>query len=146
MAGGFTGGGEGDVSNVDVGARMVVLGEDALADEAGVVGGTFGKENDDLAKFLIRAFGDEEGGREVRTELTLELLGLDLQASGANGVVATTEDAEEWRVESGEFGNIVGGKGFGADLGSIDDEGVLIGKRDGNRGEGCVPIGGIRTG
>ena len=26
VAGGFTGGGEGDVSNVDVGARMVVLG------------------------------------------------------------------------------------------------------------------------
>ena len=94
VAGGFTGGGEGDVSNVDVGARMVVLGEDALADEAGVVGGTFGKENDDLAKFLIRAFGDEEGGREVRTELTLELLGLNLQASGTDGIVATTEDSE----------------------------------------------------
>ena len=94
MAGGFTGGGEGDVSNVDVGARMVVWGEDALADEAGVVGGTFGKENDDLTEFLIRAFGDEEGGREVRTELTLEQLGLDLQASGTDGIVATTEDSE----------------------------------------------------
>ena len=34
------------------------------------------------------------------TELALELLGLDLQAPGANGVVATTENAEEWRVES----------------------------------------------
>ena len=94
VAGGFAGGGKGDVSNVDVGARMVVLGEDALADEAGVVGGTFGKENDDLTEFLIRAFGDEEGGREVRTELTLEQLGLDLQASGTDGIVATTEDSE----------------------------------------------------
>ena len=56
MAGGFAGGGKGDVSDVDVGARMMVLGEDALADLTGIVGRAFGKENDDLAEFLIRTF------------------------------------------------------------------------------------------
>ena len=56
MAGGFAGGGEGNVSDVDVGARMVVLGEDTLANLTSIVGRTFGKENNDLAKFLIRTF------------------------------------------------------------------------------------------
>ena len=56
MAGGFAGGGKGDVSNVDVGARMVVLGEDALADLAGIISRTFGEENDDLTEFLFRTF------------------------------------------------------------------------------------------
>ena len=56
VAGGFAGGGEGDVSNVDVGARMVVLGENALADLTSIVNRTFGKEDDDLAEFLIRTF------------------------------------------------------------------------------------------
>lgn len=88
------------MSNVDVGTRMVVLGKNALTDLTGIRDRAFGKKDDDLTEFLIRTFSDKEGGREVRTELTLELLGLDLQASGANGVVATTEDAEEWRVES----------------------------------------------
>ena len=56
VAGGFAGGGKGDVSNVDVGARMVVLGEDALADLAGIISRTFGEENDDLTEFLFRTF------------------------------------------------------------------------------------------
>ena len=47
---------------------------------------------------------------------------------------------------SGEFGDVVGDKGFGADFGSIDDEGVLVGERDGDGGERSVPIGGIGTG
>ena len=47
---------------------------------------------------------------------------------------------------SGEFGDIVGDKGFGADFGSIDDEGVLVGERDGDGGERGVPIRGIGTG
>ena len=56
VAGGFTSSREGDVSNVDVGARMVVLGENALADLTSIVNRTFGKKNDDLAEFLIRTF------------------------------------------------------------------------------------------
>ncbi len=47
---------------------------------------------------------------------------------------------------SGEFGDIVGDKGFGADFGSIDDEGVLVGERDGDGGERGVPIRGIGAG
>lgn len=94
VAGRFAGGGEGDVSDVDVGARMVVLGEDALADLTGIVGRTFGKEDDDLTEFLIRTFSYQIRYANVRTELTLELLSLDLQASGADGIVATTENSE----------------------------------------------------
>jgi hypothetical protein len=46
------------VRDVDVGARMVVFGEDTFADLAGIVDGAFGEEDDNLAEFGIRTFSN----------------------------------------------------------------------------------------
>ena len=79
---------------MEVETRLMVTGKDALADEAGIIGGAFGEKDDDLAKLLVRTPGDQKRLVEMRSELTFELLGLDLQAARADDVVAAAENAE----------------------------------------------------
>ena len=47
---------------------------------------------------------------------------------------------------SGEFGDIVGDKEFGADFRGVNDEGGVVGKRNGDGRERSVPIRGIGAG
>ena len=94
MAGGLACFCKGDTSDVEVGARLMETGKDTLAELAGLISRAFGEENDHLAEFLIRTFGDEEGRRKMGTELALELFGLDFEPSRTDDVVATTENAE----------------------------------------------------
>jgi hypothetical protein len=121
-------------------------GEDTLAELAGVISRALGEENDYLTKFLIGTFGDEEGGREIGTELALELFGLDFETSGTDDVIATTKNTEALRVETGEFGDVVGDEGFGTDFRSIDDKGAFVRETETDRGEGRIPIGSFGSG
>lgn len=92
MAGGFAGGGVGDAGNVEISARLVESGKDAVADLTGLVDGTFGEEDDNLAVFFVGTLGDEERKREMGAELALKFLGLDLQTSRANDVIFSSDN------------------------------------------------------
>ena len=56
MAGRLACSGERNVRNVEIGARPMEAGKDTLADFANFGSGAFGKEDDNLAEFLIRTF------------------------------------------------------------------------------------------
>jgi hypothetical protein len=72
--------------------------------------------------------------------VTLHFLNLNLDASGADDIVFSSEDAKALR---GYLGDVVGDEALGADLGGIDDETAVFGEADLHRGEGYVPIRGF---
>ena len=88
-AGGFTSGGERDVIDVHVGTGLMKLGQDTRADLAGLVDRPFGEEDDNLAELLIGALCNQIRYAKMGTEPALEFLGLNLETTGADGVVAT---------------------------------------------------------
>ena len=81
VPGGFSGFGEGDLVDVEVGFGLMVFGEDAFADGASIRGRTFCDENNNLTKLLICTLTDNKRCRHVRTQLTLELFCLNLQST-----------------------------------------------------------------
>ena len=120
------------------------LGKNALADLTGIRDRAFGKEDNDLAEFWIWTLRYNIRCAQMGTELTFELLSLDLQTARADDVVFTTKDPKArvqtspdpsslqlcWlatagtqELRRGKNGDIVGSEGFGADFRGIDDEG-----------------------
>ena len=143
MAGGLGGFGEGDVVEVDVFLGLVELGEDALADSAGLRGRTLGDEHHDLTKLLIRTLTNYKRYAHVGTQLAFEFLRLYLQSTGTDHIILSPEDAEGHTPtlsEGRQFGDIVGDESFGTDLGGIDDQTTLVGEGQMDRGEGRVPL------
>ena len=148
MAGGLGGFGEGDVVEVDVFLGLVELGEDALADGAGLRGRTLGDEHHDLTKLLIWALTYNKRYAHVGTQLAFEFLRLYLQSTGTDHIILSPEDAEGHTPtlpEGRQFGDVVGDKGFGTDLRGIDDQTTFVGEGQMDRGEGCVPLRGLWT-
>ena len=125
MAGGFASGGKGDAGDVEIGARLMELGEDALADLTGFIGGAFGEQDDNLAEFLIGTLGNYIRYAHVGTELTLEFLSLNLQASGADDVVFSSDNPKFRKIRR-SFSNIIGDESFRTDLRGVDDETALV--------------------
>ena len=79
---------------VEIDAGVMVFGEDALTDDASIGRRTFCDENDNLTKLLIRTFRDDKRCRHVRSQLSLELFGLNLQTTRADDIVLSSEDTE----------------------------------------------------
>ena len=148
MAGGLGGFGEGDVVEVEVFLGLVELGEDALADGAGFRGRTLSDEYHSLTKLFIWTLTYNKRYAHVRTQLAFEFLRLYLQSTGTDHIILSSEDAEGHTPtlpEGRQFGDVVGDKGFGTDLGCIDNQTAFVGEGQMDRGEGGVPFGGLRT-
>jgi hypothetical protein len=69
--------------------------------------------------------------------VTLHFLNLNLDASGADDIVLSSEDTEAL---GGNLGDVVGDEAFWTDLGSIDDKTAFVGEADLNRGKRRVPV------
>jgi hypothetical protein len=91
---------ERNTGNVEIGTRLMEMGENMLASLTGIVGGALGEENDYLAKFRIGTFRDEEGIGKMRTELAFEFLCLNFETTRTDGIVLTTKNTEGWTVDS----------------------------------------------
>ena len=128
---------------VDVFLGLVELGEDALADSAGLRRRTLSDEYHSLTKLLIWTLTNYKRYAHVRTQLAFEFLRLYLQSTGTDHIILSTEDAEGHTPtlpEGRQFGDVVGDEGFGADLGGIDDQAAFVGEGQMDRGEGRVPL------
>ena len=96
---------------VDVFLGLVELGEDALADGAGLRGRTLGDEHHDLTKLLIRTLTNYKRYAHVGTQLAFEFLGLYLQSTGTDHIILSPEDAEGHTPTSSERDRWTEGKG-----------------------------------
>ena len=128
---------------MDIMARLVIAGQDALAHLTGLVDGALGEEHHDLAKLLVRATGNQIRYAKMPAQLTLQLLGLYLDATTADGVVLATQNAES--AVGTKLGHIVGDECLCTDLWSMDDETALVRQAELDRGEGGIPLGGLRA-
>jgi hypothetical protein len=81
--------------DVEVDAGAMEFGEDALTDGAGFVRGTFCQENHDLTKLLIGSLTYNKRYAQIRLQLALHFLCLDLDSSRTNHVVFAPEDTED---------------------------------------------------
>ena len=125
MAGGFSCSGEGNLSDMEVNARLMEFGKNALADLTGLIGGAFGEEDDSLAEFLIRTLRNNIRYAHVGAQLRLKLFGLNLQTTRTDDVILAAEDSETLRRE---FCDIIGDERLRTDLRGMDDETALIRK------------------
>ena len=73
--------GEGDLVDVEVDFGLMEFGKDALADSASIGGRAFCDKDDNLTELLIGTFADDKRYRHVGTQLTLEFLSQNFQAS-----------------------------------------------------------------
>ena len=94
MAGGLTGSGERNAGNVKVRTRLIVFGQDMLTDLTGLSCRTFGKENDDLTKFLIGTFCNDKRSTKVGTQLAFEFFSLNFQTTRTDDIVFATKNAK----------------------------------------------------
>ena len=75
---GFSCGGEGDMRNVEIDARLMELGEDAFAELTSLVSRAFSKEDDNLTEFLIGTLCNNKRQVKERTKLAFKFFSLNL--------------------------------------------------------------------
>ena len=121
---------------------MFVFRQDALTDSAAVFYCCpFNKHRHHFTEFGIGPFGNHERKGDVRAQLLLDGLHLNLDASRANHVVATTENAE------GGIGlrvlhlrQIMGDECFVAEMRRTDDEASFLIQRNADTRQRRIPL------
>lgn len=110
--------------------------EACLLDGVDVAG--FDKQYDDFAKLFVPGFGDHKANGQVWSKPTFYFLGLEFQSAAADGVVASSEDAEAPPIGV-HFDDVVGDQYFGADVGGLDAKATFVRPTDADASEWFVP-------
>ena len=79
---------------MEIDTGMVVFGENMLTDGARLIDSTFGEQDHCLAEFGIWTFRDEERDLQMGAQLALHRLYLDLDATRADHIVLTSQNAK----------------------------------------------------
>ena len=122
---------------MDVGTGLMVLWEDALADLPGFIDRTLCQQDNHLAEFGIRALAYQIRYAHVGTELAFYFFRLDLDTSRADDIVFSSHN---FKFLGRKLSDVVGDKGGGTNLGSIDHKTALVGKTKTNPKERGIKL------